>query len=132
MTLPRYPSFESQICLIFTWDMSKICIIYAFRYRSDDTDLYWVSQKKVYLMYTILYRILRTKNNIDNYVYGCMTTFLRGFECFPYLIFFLLHSILFRAVFLFTGQNRITFYCCVSKTFAKIIKMQNYILHLIL
>ena len=132
MTLPRYSSFESQICLIFTWDMSKICIIYAFRYRSDDTDLYWVSQKKVYLMYTILYRILRTRNNIDIYVYGCVTKFLRDFDKFPYLIIFLFHDILFRVVFLFTGRKRVTFFVDISKTIARIMKMKNYILNLTL
>ena len=51
------------------------------------------------------------KHNIDIYVYGCVTTFLRDVDQFPYLIFFFLHNILFRAVFLFTGRKRITFYC---------------------
>ena len=59
-------------------------------------------------MYTILKRTQRAKNNKDIYAYGCVTTLLRDFEKFPYLIFFPLHDILFRAVFLFTGQKRIT------------------------
>ena len=42
---------------------------------------------------------------------------VRYFWKIPYLICFLLHNILFRAVFLFTGQKRITFYCRHFKNF---------------
>ena len=92
----------------------------------------WVSQNQVYLMYTILQGIQRTNNNKDFFVYGCETTFWRDFEKNPYLICFLFHNILCWAVFLFTGQKRITFYCWQFKTFSKVIKMKNHILHLIL
>ena len=56
-------------------ELPSVCLgVSIFPYR--------VSQNKVYLMYTILYRTLRTKNNIDIYLYGCVTTFLRDFESF--------------------------------------------------
>ena len=48
-----------------------------------------------------------------------MTSFIRDFDNFFWLILFLLHDILFPTVFLFTGRKRITFYYWHFKNFCQ-------------
>ena len=108
---PRFQSFRFLKTRFKKKSLSWVVPSSVNRYR--------VAQNKVYLVHTILWIIQRAKHNIDIHVHGCVTTFLRDFDKFSYLIFFLLHDILYRAVFLFTGRKRITFNCWHCKLLPK-------------